>query len=393
MKKIYVNFSLKKTRFEVSVTEDINSKYFLVFQTYLETKSLEANKIKEFIANFKKYLKSKIATRKNDVVKYSFIVKDSLYKSLKFINQSLTFDTNSNTIGQNVYKELKSRLDEQNDSSTFELINSNVYLYQTLNNGEIKNYNTFPWKKEAQKLIVNQGLFIISKDTWLAKIVNILKECELKIESFLLESQALSGNFEQKDKYNYLFHFDWNTLVVNGSFNGKTSFYEKLSIDFKNFINFFSKEMNKSKEESLLLLEAVVANWKIYQNLVQDSEGYKAHKLITSLFDQAIHKVKQFLDQSGQKIDELVLNCKNADMFIDRFNQLYPSLNVSKLNDNVSTLFNIPNSILGTINLLSPQKTNREDMANTLNNLPEYKPKSFWAKMFSWLLPSQRAQK
>ncbi|ADN69020.1 MAG3720 family protein [Mycoplasmopsis fermentans] len=393
MKKIYVNFFLKKTRLDVTVVEDINSKYFPVFQTYLETKNFEANKIKEFITNFKKYLKSKVATKKNDVVKYSFIVKDSLYKSLKFVNQTLTFDVPSNTVDQQVWKEVKNKLEEQKESSTYELINSNIYLYETINNDVVKSYSTFPWNKQALKLNINQGLFVITKDTWLAKIINIIKECNLKLDALLLESQALSANLEEKDKAKYLFHFDWNALVVNGSMNAKTFFYEKSNIDFKNFVNYLSKELNKSKEDTILLLEAVVANWKVYQVLNDETEGYKAYRLVISLFDQAIHKVKAFLDQNNQKVDELVLNCKNSEIFMDRFNKLYPEMNVAILDDNVSTLFNIPNSLLGIINLLNPEKINCEDMVNTLNNLPEYKPKSFWNKLFSWILPSQRAQK
>ncbi|RMX35568.1 MAG3720 family protein [Mycoplasmopsis fermentans] len=152
MKKIYVNFFLKKTRLDVTVVEDINSKYFPVFQTYLETKNFEANKIKEFITNFKKYLKSKVATKKNDVVKYSFIVKDSLYKSLKFVNQTLTFDVPSNTVDQQVWKEVKNKLEEQKESSTYELINSNIYLYETINNDVVKKLQYFSLKQTSSKI-------------------------------------------------------------------------------------------------------------------------------------------------------------------------------------------------------------------------------------------------
>lgn len=394
MEKVYVNFSQKKNQLELSVVEDIKTQYVPILDTKFSYKANDLNSLNEAIVSAKRLLNQSILKRKLTPV-YSFIIDDAIYKNIKFVNYSDTFDLVDNVVNEKAQKDLFIAQKEKNRSQEYYLLNNKVYIYElVVNDIETKHYNVFPMSKVGKQLIVHQSLFTVANDSPLVNVINIFKNNNVVFENVLLKSQCLAANQGNDNLYKLMLYFDWNTIVWNGFFNSNTFAYKLSNIKIDEFNNYFKKNFSfKNDEVMKLYCNAVISNWKQYSQMQNsDLKEVALLNVLQKIVDKLVIKTKEFIDKLEMPI-EIVLTGKSSDFIQHRFKVLHPEIAVAIYDEKEENLSNTRSYNLGATLIANQFKSRKEDLINTLNNLPEYKPRNIWSKLFSWLIPSLRSYK
>lgn len=396
MKKFYVNFLLKKDYLEVCILEDITSQYVPVYDHRYDYRANEFafDKLIEII---KKYVKSKLATKKADQVYYSLIVDDRLYKSFKFVNLVSEYELQENLVTQDTHKQYLHDIAQDQNSANYYLMNEKSFLYEVVNNDETKKYSQFPLNKTGQKLIVHKGLIAFNrKEAFLTKIIESFQNQNIKLQQVLLESQSLIATQDPKDTYSLMVNFDWTSVILNGFFNSKNFYYARKNCNIQEITKYFSEELKLSKEKIDFYCNAVLSNWKYYSEskLSLNNTEEKVFKLLQQAINQVVLKVADIVqNELSIKNIEIILQGRNVDFLLARFQAMCPKLNVTIYDEQEALLSNVRSTFLGTAYLASSFNPRKENLINTLNDLEDYKPRNIFSRFFNWLIKPKHTVK
>ncbi|WP_029608762.1 MAG3720 family protein [Mycoplasma simbae] len=378
MKNFVVNYYITKAKFEANIVYINNATFSTIFST-----SVDANKfaaLNELIDQTKSFVKKHLNNKKY-TLQNALIFDDELLQHHILRNSwELKVNGQVNALHQQAFEQY---LNSSKQNKDFFTLNQQAYMYECLNESQIKRYSVFPIGKNASKITFYHSLTIVSKqDALYTNVINLFNAKNVNLDKVMLSSTCLNAT-QNKDAHNVLVQIDFNKIAINGFFNNVPLYSEIKTLKFDSFFNKIAQKYAISTELTHAYVNAVIANWRYH---IANLNANTKETIIFMALSQTLKNILQLVQashqnnyESNQQI-EYVIKGFDAE-FVEYLLATNTNLQLSTFSANQHNEQILKAQFLGSAILVSGTKG--VDLVQTLNDIDNLKPKTFMQKVLT----------
>lgn len=384
MKKYYGTFYIKRNSIEFNLLEDIKTQYAPIYNKFLECNPSDKSLISTWLDALTTYINKKVLKKqKKSEIYYSIVLKDSFAteNGCSFDASTHEFDLKNNIVDEEVKNEYDEKQYIVSDKNSY-IISNKTYLFEVVDKKEnAKQYAEFPLSKKGEKLLSHQMIITIPTKSEIVNLINLLTKKGYQVKQVLLKSQCLDLTTPD-NKFKMLVNFSWNKLNLLGTINKNVFFYDKHCFNQKKFMEFLSNRVDITKPEFEMKLQAISNNHELYETVSDSTEEKQIYIILKKAIDQFANKTARILNELNFDKVEIVIAGKNVEFVAKRFKEIIKGVDISIVDTTESKLSNVKNHFLGAAFIANNYVSKKENLLNTINDLPSYKRKQSWFQKF-----------
>lgn len=376
MKNFVVNFEVANKIIRASVICDTDSSFSTILNESYFYQDIED--IEKFIKFIKNLLTQKIKFKKYSV-EYNLILDDKHFKTQCYINK---YEQKvDNKISQTHITNFEQYLSKELDNNSF-CLRKKAFMYELINQGVSKKYQTLNFEKQAQNLIIHYSMLFLdsNKELYLA-IIALFKKYNITIKNTFSKSTCLNAS-QKLDKHVALIEFDAEGVKIDGFFNNVNLFSVNRNLPLDTVIKLVSQKLNCSEEQTRAFLDATLTNWSYFNSKKFNSKQGN----ILKAFENIIQRLCEFVKKAyyehyseGQQVIFIIKSPYN-DLVKSYINDI-KYIKIVDFSENDKSYDALDAIHYGAYNLSS--LANKEDQSQTLTNVNEFKSKNIFQKLFN----------